>query len=145
VDFARSSPVPTPQIANRPLTVTCEVTPEARDGVILAQGGNQHGYALWLRDGQAVFGVRINRQLAAIAAKETPAGKFQLAAELKQDGTMTLSINGRIAAQGQASGLIPAQPQDDLSIGEDARTAVGDYTSPHPLKGRVENARVRTE
>jgi arylsulfatase len=145
VDFARTSTNPSPPIARRPLSITCEVTPQARDGVILAQGGNQHGYALWLRDGHPVFGVRINKQLTTIAAKETPAGKFLLEAVLKADGTMTLSINGQTAAQGKAPSLIPAQPQDELSIGEDARTAVGDYTPPQPLKGKVEQVRVQTE
>jgi hypothetical protein len=34
---------------------------------------------------------------------------------------------------------------DDLSIGEDARTPVGDYTAPNPLTGKVENVKVLAE
>ena len=30
-------------------------------------------------------------------------------------------------------------------IGQDARTAVGDYTAPYPLLGKIENVRVQTE
>jgi hypothetical protein len=63
-------------------------------------------------------------------------------ATLANDGVMTLAINGREGAKGKASGLIPDQPQDALSIGEDARTAVGNYTAPNPLKGRVEKVRI---
>ena len=60
-------------------------------------------------------------------------------------GTMKLVINGREVAQGKASGLIPVQPQDDLSVGEDSRTAVGNYRAPHALKGIVEKVKVVSE
>ncbi len=134
-----------PQIANKPLSITCAVEPQARNGVILAQGGNQQGYALWLRDGHLLFGVRINGRLTSVAARETPAGRFAIAARLNRDGTMQLLVNGRIVAEGKAPGLIPAQPVDELSIGQDSRTAVGDYAAPYPLPGKIENVRVQTE
>jgi hypothetical protein len=54
-------------------------------------------------------------------------------------------VNGRTVARGQAPGLIPTQPMDELSIGQDARTAVGDYTAPCSLPGKVEKVRVQTE
>jgi arylsulfatase len=135
----------TPPIANRPLRIRCEVRPESPSGVILAQGGRQHGYALHLEDGRLVFSVRIAGQLFAVKASEAPAGRFSLEATLEKDGTMRLAIDGREAAKGKASGLIPTQPQDELSIGEDTKTAVGSYTPPHPLRGKVENVRILTE
>jgi arylsulfatase len=141
----RSPSSPLPQIANKPLTIACEVEPQSRDGVILAQGGNQQGYALWLRDGQLLFGVRINGTLTSITVQDAPAGRFGITAKLNRDGVMQLLVNGRMVAEGKASGLIPAQPVDELSIGQDARTAVGDYAAPHPLRGRVENVRVQTD
>jgi hypothetical protein len=134
-----------PQIANRPLTISCAVEPQARDGVILAQGGNQQGYALWLREGQLLFGVRTNGRLTSITARETPAVRFAIAARLNRDGAMQLLVNGRIMAEGKAPGPIPTQPVDELSIGQDARTAVGDYTAPHPLPGKIENVRIQTD
>jgi arylsulfatase len=122
----------TPQIANRPLRISCDVQPESRHGVILAQGGRQHGYALHLADGRPVFSVRIAGQVFTAQAVESPAGGFSIKATLSKDGMMRLLINGREAATGKAAGLIPTQPQDELSIGEDTRTAVGNYTAPHP-------------
>ena len=136
--------VPTPRIANKTLTITADVTPQARDGVILAQGGNQHGYALHLKDGKPIFSVRQNRELYFVAAPDAPAGKFSLEARLEKDGAMMLAVNGKIVARGQAPGLIRVQPKEGLSIGEDTRVAVGDYTAPHPLKGKVENVQVIT-
>ncbi len=137
--------IPTPQIAGKALTISCEVEPESPDGVLLAQGGNQQGYSLWLRNGRLVFSVRVNREVASITASETPAGRFAITAKLNRDASMQLAINGQTVAEGRAPGLIPAQPIDELSIGEDSRTAVGDYDSPHPLRGKIIKVQVKTE
>jgi arylsulfatase len=132
-----------PEIANRALSIRCDVETEAKDGVILAQGGNQHGYALHLKDGRLVFTVRIDGKVTAITGTAV-SGKFSVAAELQTDGVTKLVVNGKQVAAGNAGGLIPKQPQDALSIGEDARTAVGDYAAPNPLKGKVTNLKITT-
>jgi arylsulfatase len=135
-----------PQIANRPLRIRCDVETQARAGVILAQGGRQYGYALHLEDGRPVFSVRISDQrLFTVKGREAIQGRGALEAVLEKDGTMRLSVDGKEVGRGKATGLIPVQPQDGLSIGEDARTAVGDYAAPHPLKGKVEHVKVVTE
>ena len=69
-------------------------------------------------------------------------GRFSLQARLEQDGSMTLAVNGKIVARGKAPGLIAVQPQDELSIGEDILSAVGDYQPPNPLKGKVEKVQI---
>jgi arylsulfatase len=134
----------TTQIANQPLRISCDVDPESRNGVILAQGGRQNGYALHLEDGHVVFSVRIREQLFVAKAPAALEGRFSLEAVLARDGAMHLSINGREVATAKGPGLIPVQPIDDLSIGEDSRTAVGDYTPPNPLAGKVENVKIRS-
>ena len=141
-------PRPSPQIAGKALVISCDVAPQpdvapqVLAGVILAQGGNRNGYALHLRDGKPVFSVRQNGMLHSIEAPDAPQGRFALQARLERDGTMTLAINGAVVARGKAPGLFAAQPQDELSIGEDTLSAVGDYAPPHPLRGTVENVRV---
>lgn len=136
---------PPPRVAGKALTITCDVTPRARDGVILAQGGNQHGYALHLKEGRPIFSVRENRALYFVAAPDAPGGRFSLEAHLEKDGAMTLAVNGKIVARGKAPGPIRVQPAEELSIGEDTRFAVGDYTAPHPLPGKVENVKIATQ
>jgi arylsulfatase len=137
---------PSPRIANRPLVIRCEVMP-ARDnssGVLLAQGGDQQGYALSLKEGRPVFSVRIDGRLYEIAASAAQQGRFSLEAHLARGGAMTLLINGKKAASGAAPGLITAQPKDGLSIGEDTLSAVGDYRAPNRFPGKVENVKVDT-
>ena len=138
-----------PQIANKALIIRCDVTTQAKNGVILAQGGRQHGYALHLQNGKLIFSVRENEKLFSVASADAIEGTFQgtfsVEARLEKDGAMKLSVNGKTLAQGKAPGLIPVQPIDELSIAHDAQTAVGDYNAPNPLQGKVENVKVMAE
>jgi len=137
------TPLPSPQVAGQTLDIRCDVTPRSGDGVILAQGGRQRGYALYLKAGKAVFGVREADTLYTAAAPNAlPKGRVALRAMLAKDGAMTLSVNGKIVAHAKAPGVIAQEPQDALSIGEDQLSAVGDYDAPNPLKGRVENIKI---
>lgn len=135
--------VETPQIANRALTIHCTVQTESREGVVLAQGGQQYGYALHLKNGKLLFSIRRAQELTEITSKDAlPRRTCALEARLASDGTMTLRVNGEVVATGKAPGVIPVQPQDGLSIGRDEKTAVGDYTAPHPLQGMVTNVKI---
>lgn len=142
---ARHSANPTPRIAGKSLTISCEVDPRSADGVILAQGGNRQGYALYLSGGRLAFSVRVDGKVTTIVATETPTGHFSIKARLDRDASMQLQIDGRTVAEGHAPALIPVQPEDELSIGEDTRSAVGDYAPPNPLRGTVSAVRVVPE
>lgn len=134
--------IPTPNIANKTLIITCAVTTQSPNGVILAQGGDRQGYALHLQDGKLVFSVRRNSELVAITAPDAPQGKFSLEAHLEKDGAMTLAVNGGIVARGKAVGLLDVQPAEELEIGQDMRSTVGNYTAPNTLQGKVENVKI---
>ena len=137
---------PSPQVVGKALTITADVTPNSQNGVILAQGGLQRGYSLHLKDGKPIFSVRENETLyLAAATTAVPQGKFALEAHLGKDGTMTLAINGKIMARGKAPGVFTSQPKDELSIGEDTLSAVGEYQPPFPLRGKIENVKITTK
>ena len=138
--------VPTPQIANRSLVIHCEVAGagENRSGVLLAQGGNQQGYALYLQSGKPVFAVRRNGVVTEITAPRARPSQFMLEARLEKDGAMTLAVGGTVIARGKAGGLIPVQPKDPLTVGEDTLSAVGNYAPPNRFTGTVKNVHVRT-
>ncbi|BCM90142.1 arylsulfatase [Abditibacteriota bacterium] len=131
-----------PQIVGKVLTISCDVTSEALNGVILAQGGSRNGYALHLKDGHPCFSVRHEGRLYSISVPQVVRGRFSLQARLEKEGGLTLSVNGTVVVNGKAQGLFTAQPTDELSIGQDTITAVGDYKAPFPLEGKVENVKV---
>ncbi|MEX1094738.1 MAG: sulfatase-like hydrolase/transferase [Planctomycetales bacterium] len=133
-----------PRIASKPFTVSCQVAPESQEGVIVAHGGTGVGYALHLRDGKPCFTVRSANGAATIAAEKAPTGKFNVAGQLQRNGAMTLAVNGEVVARGQAGGLVPHHPQEDLSVGFDAQQPITDY-GPGKFAGTIEGLRVEIE
>ncbi|MCC9641806.1 arylsulfatase [Rhodopirellula sp. JC740] len=124
-----------PFIAKQPLKITATVEASNPDGVILAQGGKQHGYALAFIDGKPTFDVRIDGKVTRVALTENAGGRIQLEATLTAD-LMTLRMGDQELTT-RSPGLVPVQPVDGLSIGMDDRTAAGDYEPPNPFNGIV--------
>lgn len=131
-----------PQVAGRPLVVRVTVAGATGDGVILAQGGREHGYALHLAGGRVHFTVRRDGKAETIAAARE-GEDFAVTARLGADGAMELQVGGGAVVRGSAGGLIAVQPKDGLSVGEDAGSAVGDYVAPFPLKAKVSEVSVK--
>lgn len=134
-----------PQVADKAITISVEVEPTSRDGVIVAQGGDSSGYALHLRQGKPVFTVRERRRPISILAAKAPAGRFRLEARLARDGAMTLLVDGKPAASGKAPGLIAVQPAEDFCVGHDNGRPVGDYDGKALFQGVIANLKVTAE
>ena len=130
-----------PFIAHRLLTITGEVISGAGTGVIVAQGGREHGYAVHLLDGKLAFDVRVHGKVTRIVSSTAP-DNFAFTARLTPDA-VTLAMNGQSVAEGQSPGLIPVQPKDAMNIGRDDRTAAGDYSPPNALQGTVIELKVK--
>ncbi|KAA5545597.1 sulfatase-like hydrolase/transferase [Roseiconus nitratireducens] len=132
-----------PAIANRPLTIEVRVEGDLSDGVAVAQGGNQHGFALHFVDGKPTFDVRVRGDVKRLSWDRKVSGSVKLKATLTAD-RMTLQVNDEDPIVGPSKGLIPVQPVDDLSIGFDDRTAAGDYEAPNRFTGKVIGHRVHS-
>jgi arylsulfatase len=130
-----------PLIANRPLTITGRVAAHEGVGVIVAQGGREHGYAVHLLEGRLAFDVRVHGQVTRIAAERTVPQAFDFRATLSPT-VMKLEIDGNVVAEGRSPGLIPVQPQDALTIGRDELSAAGEYEAPNPLQGKIGEIKV---
>ena len=132
-----------PQIANHPLSIFAEVEATGTNGVIVAQGAGTHGYAIYLQNGKATFAVRISGELAVIGSTEAlGSGHHRIEAKLGAGGSLSLVVDGRKVAAGQAPGLIAGQPADALTVGADANKPVGEYEAPNAFTGKVQNVSV---
>ena len=132
----------TPKIANRPLTISATVSNASNTGVIVAQGGREHGYAVHLMDGRLTFDVRVNGIVTRLQGNKVPRN-FRFEAKLTRS---EISINAvGITTTMPSPGLIPVQPKDGLSIGMDDQSAAGNYLAPNPLKGGVKNVVIKTK
>ena len=130
-----------PLIANQPLRIIAETKAEAPHGVVLAQGGREHGYAVHFVKGKPAFDVRVNGKVTRLIADKIVKGEVKLEVTLTAK-TMTLSVDGKEVASAGSPGLIPVQPKDALSIGSDQLSAAGDYETPNPFNGIIFNTRV---
>ena len=147
---AASSPPPTspltaetssPMIAMQPLTINVEAVGESPAGVLLAQGGREHGYAVLFEDGKPTFDVRVNGKVTRLTAA-APVGKRCLLEARLTAEVMTLQVDDQSIVQINSPGLIPVQPKDGLSVGFDDRSAAGNYDASNPFNGTIVSTRV---
>jgi outer membrane protein assembly factor BamB len=129
--------------AGKPVTVEAWVKAEKPGGVILARGGNAHGYAMYLEDGRPRFAVRIDGKPASVSAKEKVAGKWvHLAGILTAEKELRIYVDGKPAGSAKAPGFITQDPQEAMEIGADEGSIVGDYTGPFPFKGLIDEVKI---
>lgn len=140
---AITQPNTSPQIARRPLTITGRVSSVESNGVIVAHGGREHGYAVYMLNGRLAFDVRVNGKVKRIQSREPLVVAFDFTATVN-DKTMTLAAAGKSLAEGPSPGLIPVQPKDGMNFGFDDLSAAGDYNAPNQFAGAIENVKVTT-
>ncbi len=134
--FQKSDDPDSPNIQNVPLRIEAEIEGEKPVGVVLAQGGRQHGYALHFVDGKPAFDVRVNGQVTRLMGDKSVSGRVQIVATFDAS-QISLQVTGEPSLTTISPGLIPVQPQDKLSIGLDERSAAGNYKEPNRFSGKV--------
>ena len=130
--------------AQSALTIQAWINPNKPNGVVVAHGGPQNGYAIYLNKGKLHFAVRANNELAlAISPMRTPPKKWShVTGVLSEKGEILLYQNGEKIATATSKSLIAANPIQGLQIGADALSAVGEYTSPFGFAGSIDEVRI---
>ncbi len=129
--------------AGKSVFVEAWVFVEKPNGVVVAHGGPQNGYSLFVKNGRPQFAARVDAKLHQVRAKESVAGKWtHLAGALTSDHKVELYVNYRKAGSAEASGLIPAEPLQSIEIGSDEGSGVGEYKSPYGFTGIIDDVRV---
>jgi arylsulfatase len=135
-----------PDIGGRPFAVEVDVAAVGAEGVLVAQGGDQHGFVLFVRSGQLHFGINRGGKLSVVTAPDaqltTPA---TVSAAVNLQGVVTIKIDGRSVAKGKAGGLVPETPADGLQVGRDLAGTVGDYDGPFEFQGKITRAVVELD
>jgi arylsulfatase A-like enzyme len=135
-----------PAIAGHGFTITARFDSKAPQGVIVAQGGTARGYTLFLQEGKLVFLVRTtSEQATSITSPGQISGSHTAIARLDRSGTLTLTVDGQIAATGKAPSLIESMPVDGLDIGSDSAGQVGPYPAGLQFQGSIESVRIELD
>jgi hypothetical protein len=133
-----------PQIAERAFAITAVFDRQQQDGVIVAQGGLAHGYALYVVDGELLFAVRRNQALTTVSGGKLGEGRHKLAATFSKTGELGLVVDGRPAATAKTAGVITLTPVDGLDVGADRGAPVGLYEVPNSFGGTIDAVTVKT-
>ncbi len=129
---------------NSALTIEAWINPGKPNGTIIAHGGPQNGYALYLNKGKLHFAVRANNELTqAVSPKRTPPKTWShVTGVLSKKGEMHLYLNGDQVATATSGSLITDNPKQGLQVGADALSAVGEYTAPFGFSGSIDEVRI---
>ncbi len=128
-----------PAIAGKGFTVTAKFDAQKPNGVLIAQGGLAHGYALFLEGGKLVFALRRANQLFKAATTQNVTGAHSAVAKLAADGTMTINLDGALVATSKSPGLLNVMPTDGLNIGSDQGGLVAGYGANNKFGGTIES------
>jgi arylsulfatase len=129
-----------PAIARRGFTITASFNNNgAKDGVLVAQGGTAHGYALFLADGKLCFMVRSSTGAATATATLSRNGTHKAVAHFDGKKGLSLTLDDQPETSATARGPVNTMPVDGLDIGADNGGAVGPYSTPNKFTGRIES------
>ena len=127
----------------KPLTISAWIQAGGKDGVVVARGGPNEGFALILKAGKPRFAVRTADALfSAGATKPVGTTWTHVAGVMTAGKTLQIYVNGQLAGSGKAGSLISSNPSQGMEIGADDRGSVGDYSSPFGFTGLIDEVRV---
>lgn len=116
------------KIAGTPLSVEAWVLPDGQDGVIANHGGARMGYALALEDGRPGFTVRRDPETVVTAEAQRPLDQgWHHVAGVLGEKSLRLYVDGELAAEAPAGGLIASQPNLGLQLGAANTSPVGPF------------------
>jgi len=135
-----------PNVVGTGLRITARIS-QSGQGVVVAQGGSSHGYAVFLGDGGPLFAVRRSGKLIVVtpASGTTDISKAdvnEILVEWTRDGRITLQCNGTAVAKEQGVDPLSAMPADGLTVGFDDGGLVGEYGADNAFSGQIESVTV---
>ncbi len=134
-----------PEVKGKELIFRTSVT-KAEDkplqGFIVGQGSSKSGYALYIQDGKVIMDVNQHGATNRVATSQPLPDKFDLMASLTKGGKVTLEIDGKVAAEGNAHMLFMETLPYTLRTGEDGEgnEKIGSYEGRFGFQGNFQKA-----
>ncbi len=130
-----------PFVAGRGITFSAKLS-KALDGVLVAQGGVTHGWAVYIQGSQLCFATTQGGKRTVLRSESPVVGRGTVVAEMSKTGAVTLKWNAETVATGSAGQSLRDQPADGLQVGLDKNGNVGDYAAPFRFPGELQNVRI---
>jgi arylsulfatase len=142
----------TPAYENHSHTITAFIdVPEAgADGVLLADGGEAGGFALFVKDGKPTYTYNyFKRNITTIADPQSlPAGPAKIVLEFHTLGTVPggpadidLKVNDHLVGSAHLSATVRTafSFEETFDVGEDSASPVGNYVGPFRFNGKIDH------
>ncbi|MCP3692940.1 MAG: hypothetical protein GY917_12145 [Planctomycetaceae bacterium] len=129
-----------PDMTGKPFTIqaTVEIEPGKKpNGIILAHGGSAVGYALYAKDGNLIFALRLGANAVQKIAFGSPGEKMEITASLTRE-KFSIQV-GEKSVEGKSHGLLNKHPQENLCIGHDDANPVDPEAPGSPINGVLSN------
>ena len=132
-----------PMIAKKAFEVEVQLE-KLGDGILVAQGGDAHGWNLFMNKGFAQFTVRLGGKVEKVKASEKLGSKeLRLSAKLDSKGMVNLYSGDRTIGSGPVSGLVKEMPADGLQVGRDEGGMVGGDKESFAFDGKIRKVRIK--
>lgn len=113
------------------------------DGVIMAQGGNKNGYALYLKEQKLHFTVCIDGKRNTISVdKKLSNTAHAVEVFWPKEGDIFVKIDNQLVERETSPGSLKVQPGDSMQIGADLTQPVGNYQSPNAFSGTISDFKI---
>ena len=136
--FTRES---SPDIANRPFTVSAVLEKLPATGVIVAQGGSSHGWSFYLKDDRIYFTVRQGGHTISVSTPVPRNSSGALEARVSKKGIILRADNKHLCIK-EGNSLLIGHPIDVLEIGQDTGGLVGNYGNDFKLSVPMKSATI---
>jgi azurin len=136
-----------PDVTNKEIIIKGIISkPEQADrelqGVIMAQGGKEAGYGLYIQNGKLNMVVKQGGKMFKATSTGTLPERFDLVARLAANGEMSMSVDGKEVAKAKAASLFKAPLVQGVRVGQDYNNEnkMGDYEGTYFLTGTLQSA-----
>jgi len=132
-----------PAIAGRAFGVAAKVDglDANSKGVVVAQGGSNHGWALYFAEGRMHFSSMRSGERVTASADLPESGAALLEAKVLED-RLVLRADGKRIGLLECAPILGSHPLDGLEVGKDGGGLVGTYPEDNSFTGTIESVEV---
>lgn len=135
-----------PVIGGKKFTVTAKIDEWGRDGVIISQGEEKNGFALFAMNGKAYFVMRWKHEFVRVETEEPlTSGPHTLGAAVGEEGRMTLAVDGKVEARRRPPGFILHTPIHGVQVGNDVNGLVAPAQKNKAFNGKISEVVVEVQ
>jgi arylsulfatase len=132
-----------PMIAKKAFNVEVYIE-KMGNGILVAQGGDAHGWGLSIEDGISKLFVCLDGKVETVTAeKKLEIGESEILAKINSNGNVELYSGKRKLGTGKVSSLVKEMPADGLQVGRDRSGTVGIYNDEFAFDGKIKRVKIK--